>query len=150
MHGRESDLVTRCGLHFDYRHGLVGPECLDCSRGYDSLRGLIYGLGTKLIEFAKENPQAALMEGAELLIHEQIKLHNGTKETPNSTISPENATSKPPRHPELIPPAQLDVPDSDTLNPLPEQSHCSDTIEDQPGDEKSAVSKPRGQRRKKD
>lgn len=42
----------------------------------------------KLISFADKNPQAALLEGAEFLVHEQIKL--GTKANPQITLDPAN------------------------------------------------------------
>lgn len=51
--------------------------------------GLIFILAfvilMRLINFANKNPQAAILEGAELLVHEQIQLAaKGIKEIPNS------------------------------------------------------------------
>jgi hypothetical protein len=54
-------------------------------------------LGLKLIDFAKTNPQAALMEGAEFLLHEQITL--GTKSRPIILDNADNLTEPPPALP---------------------------------------------------
>ncbi len=40
----------------------------------------------RVISFADRNPQAALLEGAEFLVHEQLRL--GMKEKPNLSINP--------------------------------------------------------------
>ena len=46
----------------------------------------------RLISFADKNPQAALLEGAEFLVHEQMKL--GTKNTPELPVGElQNKTS---------------------------------------------------------
>lgn len=45
---------------------------------------LVFTFLWRLISFANQNPQAALMEGAELLIHEQIKM--GTKNQPTFSV----------------------------------------------------------------
>ena len=57
-------LVRQIGM------GGIGRSCTD-----DIVRGLS---GHEVLKFAEDNPQTALMEGAELLIHEQMKLQMGT------------------------------------------------------------------------
>jgi hypothetical protein len=61
------------------------------------LLAVVLVLGLKLIDFANTNPQAALMEGAEFLLHEQITL--GTKSHPVIPDNPANRTEPPPALP---------------------------------------------------
>ena len=59
---------------------------------------LLFGLCSmvlwRLLNLAEKNPQAALMEGAEYLIHEQMMI--GTKDTPLIPVSPVDVTESAP------------------------------------------------------
>jgi hypothetical protein len=54
---------------------------------------LVLVLGWRLITFAENHPQAALMEGAELLLHEQMQL--AAKGQPEIPFIPAESTSEP-------------------------------------------------------
>jgi hypothetical protein len=78
-------------------------------------------LGIKAISFAEKNPQTALMEGAELLIHEQMKIEMGMKSQPILDLEPIADTSDPVKHPRLEPPERPNAPDG-TREAGPEES----------------------------
>ena len=69
----------------------------------------------RLINFADKNPQAALLEGAEFLLHSQMVL--GTKANPVITVEPETITEERQVH---LPPeelAQLNQPEAAQVLP---------------------------------
>jgi hypothetical protein len=66
-------------------------------------------LGTRIINFADANPQAALFEGAELLAHEKLTL--GMKGHPQVTVNPATNTTNPLSPPETFPPSFLELQD---------------------------------------
>ena len=74
----------------------------------------------RLINFADKNPQAALLEGAEFLLHTQMVL--GSKTNPVITVEPETITEE---RPVQLPPeeqAQLNQPEAaQALPPANEQ-----------------------------
>jgi hypothetical protein len=59
----------------------------------------------KVINFADKNPQAALLEGAEFLVHQQIVL--GTKQNPVLIVTPETFAEEPQSIPEAADPPML-------------------------------------------
>lgn len=63
----------------------------------------------RVISFADRNPQAALLEGAEFLVHEQLTL--GEKGRPSLPVAPEDRVAG---APEIDAPG-ADLPDQDTL-----------------------------------
>ena len=69
-------------------------------------------LGSKALRFAEKNPQTALMEGAELLVHEQLKFNMGMKSQPILDPSLTADTSDPIKHPQLDPPESLNASDN--------------------------------------
>lgn len=94
--------------------GFVGKTCMVimvvsvcfASIGYSSnsdllkasIAGLIFLFGTiflwKLISFADRHPQAALLEGSEFIIHEQMRM--GSKNSPIIEISPTDRSQSAP------------------------------------------------------
>jgi hypothetical protein len=69
----------------------------------------------RLINFADKNPQAALLEGAEFLLHTQMVL--GSKANPVITVEPETITEE---RPVQLPPeeqAQLNQPEAAQVLP---------------------------------
>ena len=77
---------------------------------------LVFPMLWRLINFADCNPQAALLEGAEFLIHQQILM--GTKDNPSIPLEIEALTEE--RHEELPPgeKALLDKPDEVSESPV--------------------------------
>lgn len=61
----------------------------------------------RLIRFAERHPQAALMEGAEFLMHEHIQLRTKSR----VALSPGDATTDPPNLPALPSRDTVDLPD---------------------------------------
>lgn len=95
--------------------------------GLVSMTVVISFLAPRLIEFAQENPQAALMEGAELLMHEQMKLQMGMKSQPRIDAPPSEDASEPIRHPGIDATGVVDLPDE--KSELIEHGDESSTIE---------------------
>jgi hypothetical protein len=85
--------------------------------GLAAMFGTVLVLGLKALKFAENNPQTALMEGAELLIHEQMKLQMGMKSQPTIDPKPLEDVSEPPRHPELDSPEITNLPDESPVAP---------------------------------
>jgi len=76
---------------------------------------LAFPLLWRLINFADRNPQAALLEGAEFLLHQQIML--GTKANPVFPLKPEELTEE---RPADLPPEErelLNQPEDAQVNP---------------------------------
>ena len=84
----------------------------------------------RLITFADRNPQAALLEGAEFLVHEQLKL--GMKGTPKLSVSPKDLIEAIPSNPnkkEQVEAQQPDIP----MPPFGENSSDTRKKEEQNG-----------------
>jgi len=71
----------------------------------------------RLINLAEKNPQSALMEGAELLLHEQLLI--GTKKDPQISVNNEDIIE--------VGPLELSTEDSLTIN-KPDQDSPQSTI----------------------
>ena len=69
---------------------------------------LVFPMLWRLINFAERNPQAALLEGAEFLAHQQITM--GTKDNPSIPLEVETLTEE--RHEELPPGEEEEVPET--------------------------------------
>ncbi|GEM_PF-3007780 len=78
----------------------------------------------RLINFADRNPQAALLEGAEFLVHEQLKL--GMKGTPKLEVNPKDSIEPIPNSPNEEDLLEAEQPDTSTS---PSENSSSDTIE---------------------
>lgn len=74
---------------------------------------LIYSLGSRMLSFAESNPYHAMLEGADLLVHQQLEFQMKGK-TP-LPFDPIAATSDPRRNPVLIEQDAIDTPDIPTL-----------------------------------
>ena len=72
----------------------------------------------RLVTFADRNPQAAILEGAQFLMHEQLRL--GMKETPELPTNPDGFVEAEPVHLTPEEEATLQQPDQDTSQ-LPDE-----------------------------
>ena len=77
---------------------------------------LVFPMLWRLINIADRNPQSALLDGTEFLIHEQLRM--GTKANPSIPLEIESITEE--RHEELPPGAKalLDKPDEVPTPPV--------------------------------
>jgi hypothetical protein len=90
-----------------------------------ALCGLVGILGWKMIGFANKNPKAALLEGSEFLLHQQMEYQFKGQEP--QIIDPDSLISDPARTlPALLePPEQPDQPQAGLLEP-PDRSPPSE------------------------
>lgn len=72
---------------------------------------IVLSLGHRLINFAEKHPQTALMEGAELLVHEQIQ-QVGMKSRPTIPVNIHDLTDENPQLPAGDRPLIASSPDS--------------------------------------
>jgi len=83
-------------------------------------------LGIKALRFAEKNPQTALMEGAELLIHEQMKLEVAMKSRAIPRAKEIEGAPGPDRHPQLDLPEIVRLPDGSIDQVKLEETSVSD------------------------
>jgi hypothetical protein len=83
-------------------------------------------LGIKALRFAEKNPQTALMEGAELLIHEQMKLEVAMKSRSIPRLKEIEGPPGPDMHPHLDLPEIVGLPDGTIDQVKPEEPASGD------------------------